>query len=212
MSHKSPIHLKCSSILFLKVFYESHSTTDGGKLFYVVTVLCEKLFLLTSSLAFGVSHIKECPRWWDFSNWRLWNKYSIGRSSSPLKMLKTSIKSPRILLVLSVVRLRRLSLSSHGTFSKPVTIFVARLWFFSKVFAIIQDNAQGFIHMFSRETALWRTEENSFVETVSIRMLTNHIFISYIESQTVIKIELLQGPFSRNYYDDLNWEPANTYM
>ena len=53
-SHKSPICLKCSSIRFLKVFNESDSTTDGGKLFHVVTILSEKLFLLTSSLAFGV--------------------------------------------------------------------------------------------------------------------------------------------------------------
>ena len=57
-SHKSSICLKCSCILFLKVFNESDSTIDGGKLFHVVTILCEKLFILTSSLAFGVSNIK----------------------------------------------------------------------------------------------------------------------------------------------------------
>ena len=48
------------SILFLKVFNEPHSKTDGGTLFHVVTVLYEKLFLLTSSLAFSDSNIKEC--------------------------------------------------------------------------------------------------------------------------------------------------------
>ena len=61
-SHTSPIRLKWSSILFLKVFNKSHSTTtDGGELFHVDTILCEKLFLLTSTLAFTVSIIKMMP-------------------------------------------------------------------------------------------------------------------------------------------------------
>ena len=65
-SHKSPIRLKCSSIRFLKEFNESHSTTDGGKLFNVVAILCEKIVPPHSN--FGASYINKSPLNQVFSN------------------------------------------------------------------------------------------------------------------------------------------------
>ena len=43
------------------MFRESHSTTDDGKLFHVVTFLCAKLFLLKSNIVFGASNINQYP-------------------------------------------------------------------------------------------------------------------------------------------------------
>src|SRR5664279_3385237 len=94
--------------------------------FHASTTLLENAHFLQSNLQPGLNSFKQCPLVLDLE--RSKNiPGSIGLSSKPLKILNTSIRSPRNLLVSSVVKFSLFNLTSYGLSLNDGIIFVARL-------------------------------------------------------------------------------------
>jgi len=109
-----------SSKRFSKLLTEGAATTWFGNEFHKLTVLCEKKYFLTLSRHDFLYNFSWCPRRFN-SREANWNMHVGSISSLRVRILYTSIKSPRCRLFSNVVIFNNCNLCSYALPFIPVT-------------------------------------------------------------------------------------------